>query len=57
MLPCRYGGAVSVRARRKVPSSYSDQSYVALNAEANDDYPDDAALLRPQPDEDRDLMS
>ena len=40
-----------------MPSNYSDQSYVALNTEAYDDSNDDAALLRPQPNEDEDLMS
>ena len=40
-----------------MPSSYTDQSYVALNAEAYDDSLDDDALLRPQPNEDQDLMS
>lgn len=40
-----------------MPSNYSDQSYVALNTEANGDSNDDAALLRPQPNEDEDLMS
>ena len=40
-----------------MPSSYSDQSYMALNTEAYDDSRDDAALLRPQPNDDQDLMS
>lgn len=50
---------LSVGGSGQRPSSYSDQSYVALNTEAYDadDSPDDAALLRPQPDDDRDLMT
>lgn len=48
---------MSVRASRRMPSNYGDQSYVALNTEAYDDSLDDAALLRPQPNEDEDLMS
>ena len=46
-----------VGAGRQTHGSYSDQSYVALNTEAYDESLDDAALLRPEPNEDQDLMS
>lgn len=53
----RYGRVLSVRSSGQIPGGYSDQSYVALNTEAYDGPPDDAALLRPEPGDDRDLMS